>query len=780
MKKFLFLTALLFSMVAVNAQYYYVPHLYNPGNPGGLNNDWEYAFGGTLAPEGWTIIHEGSASTPQWTAIQTIPFSFNFNNTPVTQFKVSTSGILTFSTAAATAPAYAHSTLPSASIPDNSVCIWGLAGLGTNDKIATKVFGEAPNRQFWVLFSSYNVFPATEGWTYWSIVFEETTNDIFLVNANTQEDLAIAVTPGIQINSTTAIQVDGSPNVPNNSGSNNTAVDNVFYQFVYGDQQEYDLGAVAITNEYFIPLAGANINVTGLLVNFGTETITSLDMNYQIDEQTVVTQNITGLNIGMFELYNFTHPTAWSPTEAGGYNVKVWASNLNGNPDQNPINDEEERSISIVNSSTPQKPMHEVFTSSTCGPCVPGNQNLSEIFGENEGEFVCVKYQMNWPGNGDPYYTEEGGFRRGYYGVNAVPDMYVNGTNNVFPPNYTQGEFDDYSQKVTYADISVEMEVVGTQVTVNAIISPLADYPFNFMTAHVIIIENMTTENATTNGETEFHFVMMKMLPDEKGMHVNPLTMGNNMNINVSADLSGTNVEEYSDLSAVVFLQNDLTGEVYQAAWTYEFTPPAPTVTFNPANGATNVPANTNIVLNFNEPIRNLDNSAITNPTGLIDLKLNNQNGTDVDYTATINSAKTAITITPAENLTYEQVYYIGLDAVVENNSDVAIVPVSSTFTVQADPNIGIAEMEKMYELEVYPNPTNANLFVTLTLKESSFVKIEVFDILGKRVETTVENVLHIGNQSVMINTANFSEGFYMVSVTIGGETATKKIFVQR
>ncbi|MEZ5197672.1 MAG: hypothetical protein R2764_15170 [Bacteroidales bacterium] len=32
---------------------------------------------------------------------------------------------------------------------------------------------------------------------------------------------------------------------------------------------------------------------------------------------------------------------------------------------------------------------------------------------------TLVKYQMNWPGVGDPYYTE-GGAERNYYGVSWV------------------------------------------------------------------------------------------------------------------------------------------------------------------------------------------------------------------------------------------------------------------------------------------------------------------------------------------------------------------------
>ena len=33
----------------------------------------------------------------------------------------------------------------------------------------------------------------------------------------------------------------------------------------------------------------------------------------------------------------------------------------------------------------------------------------------NPGKYTYVKYQMNWPAPGDPYYTNEGGVRKTYY-----------------------------------------------------------------------------------------------------------------------------------------------------------------------------------------------------------------------------------------------------------------------------------------------------------------------------------------------------------------------------
>ncbi|MCR9173774.1 MAG: hypothetical protein NXI10_14825 [bacterium] len=64
----------------------------------------------------------------------------------------------------------------------------------------------------------------------------------------------------------------------------------------------------------------------------------------------------------------------------------------------------------------------ETFTSSTCPPCNPGNQQLESVLGngQNDNNTVSIKYQLDWPGNGDPYYTVEGGDRADGYGVSGA------------------------------------------------------------------------------------------------------------------------------------------------------------------------------------------------------------------------------------------------------------------------------------------------------------------------------------------------------------------------
>ena len=154
----LFATMLL--LTQVNGQYYYLPSP-NNGNPGGLNSDDEYS--NTWSGDGWTSILGPAVATPTWSANQTIPFIFNFNGSQVTDYKVSSTGVLTFSTSATTVPGTSNAAIPDAAIPDKSICIWGLICSGTNDEIVIKTFGSAPNRQHWIYFPSNTL--GGNGWT---------------------------------------------------------------------------------------------------------------------------------------------------------------------------------------------------------------------------------------------------------------------------------------------------------------------------------------------------------------------------------------------------------------------------------------------------------------------------------------------------------------------------------------------------------------------------------------------------------------------------------------
>jgi len=74
-----------------------------------------------------------------------------------------------------------------------------------------------------------------------------------------------------------------------------------------------------------------------------------------------------------------------------------------------------------------------------------------------------------------------------------------------------------------------------------------------------------------------------------------------------------------------------------------------PSITFSPDNSSTNVARTTNIVIQFNEAIRQIDDSDLTdsNVDALITLKDTDASGADIVFNATVNASKLRSSLTP-------------------------------------------------------------------------------------------------------------------------------------
>lgn len=527
MKKIIYTALCLMTGLAAHSQYYYLPDINAGINPGQLNADGEYPVGGGL-PAGWITILPGGNTTSAWSPSQTIPFSFQFNGATETSYKVSSSGILTFDVATGmTAPSSTRAALPSASIPDKSVCIWGMYGAGANDNIITKTFGTAPNRQHWIQFSSYgygSTISDGSNFTYWSIVLEETTNKIYIVDNRTGGFTGVAkVSLGVQIDGSTATSVAGSPDVNTEAGTDGTPADNTYYTFIQGTQPGLDMAGVSISNNPFV--GPGNMNFAGTLKNNGTTAITSMSINYSVDGGAAVSAPLTGLNIASLATYNFTHPTAWNAT-TGNHTVKVWASNLNGSSDQNNANDTITQSVSVVAELVQRVPFYEIFTSSTCGPCTPGNINFLGITDTiSRADYVAIKYQQDFPSTGDPYRTVESTDRRNTpYAINSIPRMEIDGGWDGNAQSFTYGMHQASRNTPAFFKIEGEYARNAKQYDVKVKYSPLVQA--SGAKIYVAVIEHETKLNVKTNGETEFIDVMKKMLPSPTGTAVSNVAVG--------------------------------------------------------------------------------------------------------------------------------------------------------------------------------------------------------------------------------------------------------------
>ncbi|GGB68644.1 hypothetical protein GCM10007424_05820 [Flavobacterium suaedae] len=106
----------------------------------------------------------------------------------------------------------------------------------------------------------------------------------------------------------------------------------------------------------------------------------------------------------------------------------------------------------------------------------------------------------------------------------------------------------------------------------------------------------------------------------------------------------------------------------------------APMAMFTPSNEENYLPVTTTPSIEFNEDVRLTDDSPITdaNAASVVELRLDDAEGTAVPFTATFNN--NTITITPTEDLLNNQQYYVALLAnTVEDMSDNAITEVQSS-----------------------------------------------------------------------------------------------------
>lgn len=85
------------------------------------------------------------------------------------------------------------------------------------------------------------------------------------------------------------------------------------------------------------------------------------------------------------------------------------------------------------------------------------------------------------------------------------------------------------------------------------------------------------------------------------------------------------------------------------------------------------------------------------------------------------------------------------------------------------------------YSLEYnYPNPFNPSTTISYSIKEAGSVLLEVYDILGARVATLVNEEKSPGKYEVKFNASGFSSGMYFYKITSGEFTEVKKMILMK
>jgi hypothetical protein len=482
------------------------------------------------------------------------------------------------------------------------------------------------------------------------------------------------------------------------------------------------------TNTYF----NGPTEVTGQVKNFGSTTITDLELSWQIDEEEPTVTSFSGLSLEFGDIYDFTCDGLLE-LPIGSYALKVMIESVNGVDDEDPSNDMKEKVVNVVSHTVDHKPCLEEFTSSTCAPCASFNASFVPWCDDHEETITLVKYQMNWPGAGDPYYTAEGGIRRNQYGVSWVPWTNLDGTYTDNNMGAIQAMYDASILEMGLVNLAGKHTLEGTVMDIEVSMVPFTN--MDNVSVYIVVFEYLTENNATTNGETEFEHVMMKMVPNATGTSVSfvdrePLT------ISETVDLAGTNVEEWDDLGVAVIVQDLASLYVYQSDYTIE------DAEYSNDAELTQIMIDGAEMPDFSPDVYEytivLEEGTVEVP--VVEVMTSDENAMPIVVAANALPGATTIDVF-AEDMATKLTYTI-------------------TFDIDTD----IAETAAK-AVNVFPNPTNGKVFITGVENAT----ITVYNTAGAVM--SVYNNFNAGS----IDMSNFEEGIYFLNILIDNQTILNK-----
>jgi len=210
----------------------------------------------------------------------------------------------------------------------------------------------------------------------------------------------------------------------------------------------------------------------------------------------------------------------------------------------------------------------EMFTNWACSPCKPANDELDR-FAPLHPNLAVIRYHTWWPGSTDPFYlanTSENTARTQYYGVNAVPWFFIDGTIDG-SSNYPIWEALVNGREAVESPLTIDID--GTYSsgprtgTVSAYIEATDIITLPNLKLHFVITESNVSLNAP-NGQTVFHEAMRDMLPGSNGEMISISAPGDTLIRQRAFALDASWVLQNCEV--IVFVQSDNTKEILQAA----------------------------------------------------------------------------------------------------------------------------------------------------------------------------------------------------------------------
>ncbi len=476
-------------------------------------------------------------------------------------------------------------------------------------------------------------------------------------------------------------------------------------------------------------IAAGKSDVKFTIQNTGLDKITSFEAEYTVGN-IAVSETFT-TDLAQYEQQQFTFSEQMN-LYPGNYDVEVDIKSVNGTDDQNVMNNNMRKELLVTLGGTRRIAMIEHFSSATCASCMPLNGEMKELTDNNPGKYAYTKYVMNYPSQGDDYYTAEAGQRGNYYNVPGVPTMVLNGKDHTYLA-VTQEELDENYNSTAFVNIKGAFDIDGTNINIKADVMSYINLEGKRL--FINVNEKTTVENVEpiNDSDSEFHHIMMKMITGAQGKTID-LTEGTHQHFEYSYDMSNTFIEDINDLEVAVWVQDYVTKEIYNSRFLYEYTEhPYPIQNLQIAKDDNTI------------------NAAWETP----------ETGTPTGYNIYVNNELVA------EN-------YGATSYVVDNVGNYCSIEVTALYSdgresvgVIAAHGLSITENEEA-DVTLYPNP--ASDYIKMSTNSQHMSNVRIYNCLGVLVDE-----IKTDSEAVEINVSDYIPGIYLVCIETDNGNVSKR-----
>jgi hypothetical protein len=343
----------------------------------------------------------------QMSALQTIPFNFSFYGSPVTNYRISDNGYITFDVTQTTSNSQNNSyTLPDAMAPTNAIFgYWddhelNTSGGGATDVIHTYTVGDVGKRVHVIAWYSVSRVgqTSTDFFSYFAIRLYENHDydfDIIYQYGRTTTAMTYSATIGCQnANGTAATTFTGSPNIEFDTfqgagGTPPPLSTTKIYAFRTGTQPTDD----AFLTGFYMPIEvkqNGFADVSGSLFNHGSAPISNITITYTNNGSNPQNFSPTlAQPIQPNEKYDFIHSVPFQATNLGLNEIELFVTAINTGTDGNPDTLTEDPFVNQGLVGTRKQVLMEEFSTAPCQFC-PDAAVLVEQFEQQYGNQLIV------------------------------------------------------------------------------------------------------------------------------------------------------------------------------------------------------------------------------------------------------------------------------------------------------------------------------------------------------------------------------------------------------